>query len=138
MQHREEILDICRRFDLLAVYLFGSRADDGLRLIDGERVERGTADLDVGIVSVSPVVPALLYSTLQVAFEDVFDPLAIDLVPLHHVDPLLAFSAIDGHRIAARDATAVDLFELDVMRRGAELLGIQRRLEHEIYGVSTS
>jgi hypothetical protein len=54
------------------------------------------------------------------------------------VDPLFQFNAIDGHRVAAPDATAADLFELDVMRRAADCLPIQRAIERERFGVSTS
>ena len=38
------------RFDLPAVYRFGSQADDGLRLLAGEAVEREGSDLDVGTI----------------------------------------------------------------------------------------
>lgn len=134
----ETLDDLSRRFGLLAIYLFGSRAEDGLRKLRGEPVERGGSDLDVGVVFDSPTFPPRLLSSMQVAFEDLFSPLVVDLVPLQRVDPLLAFAAIDGHRVASTDRTRVDLFELDVMRRAAELLPVQRQLERELYGVSTS
>ena len=44
----------------------------------------------------------------------------------------------DGHRVAATDVTRADEYELVVMRRAAELLPIQRRLEEEMFGVSTT
>ncbi len=76
--------------------------------------------------------------TDQVAFEDLFEPLAVDLVPLQRVDPLLAFAAIDGHRVAVTDRTANDYFELATMRLAAELLPVQRRIERDLFGLSTT
>lgn len=130
--------DICSRFGLLAVYLFGSRADDGLRLLAGETAEREGSDLDVGVYFLDHAFDAGALADLQVALEDLFAPLEVDLVALQRVDALFQFRAIDGHRIAAPDSTRADFHELVVMRRAAELLPIQRRIEEELFGVSTS
>lgn len=51
---------------------------------------------------------------------------------------LFQYKAVDGHRVAALDPVAADYYELYVMRRAAELLPIQRRLEEEEFGVSTA
>ena len=135
---RREILDqLCREHGLLAVYLFGSRADDGLRLLRGEEVAREGSDLDVGVVFRGPSDPRLL-SHLQVVLEDVFSPLQVDLVPLQRVDALFQFSAIDGHRVATTDSDEADRYELVVMNRAEELLPIQRQIEIERFGVSTT
>lgn len=134
-----EALDpICHQFDLLAVYLFGSRADDGMRLLAGESVEAEGSDLDIGIVFARHDFPVAALAELQVAFEDLFAPLRIDLVPQQRVDALFQFRAIDGRRIAAPDSTRADLHELVIMRRAAELLPIQRQIERERFGVATS
>jgi hypothetical protein len=53
------------------------------------------------------------------------------------VDALFQFAAIQGHRVVVGDSTRADLFELYVMRRAAELLPIQRRIERELFGVTT-
>jgi hypothetical protein len=76
--------------------------------------------------------------TLQVRLEEVFAPLHVDLVPLDRVDPLFQFSAVRGERVAAPDTTAADEKELEIMRRAADLLPIQRELEREDFGVATS
>ena len=70
--------------------------------------------------------------------QDIFAPLQVDLVPLQRVDPLFQFRAIDGHRAMVSDAHRADLFELEVMRQAAELLPVQRQLERDLFGVSTS
>jgi predicted nucleotidyltransferase len=133
-----QLHEICREFELLSVYLFGSRADDGLRLLQGEPVSAQGSDLDVGVFSASRHVEARLLGELQIALEELFEPLRVDLVPLDRVDPLFQFRAIDGHRIATSDSTATDERELEVMRRAADLLPFQRQAEIETFGVATS
>lgn len=136
---RQEILDrLCRDHGVLAVYLFGSRADDGLRLLQGEEVSREGSDLDLGVVFQAPAINFDRLASLQVGFEDVFAPLRVDLVPLNRVDALFQFAAVDGHRIVATDVDAADDYELRVMNRAAELLPIQRQIEIERFGVSTT
>ena len=72
---RQEILDrLCREHQVLAVYLFGSRADDGLRLLNGEEVSGEGSDLDIGVVFRKSIEPHIS-SRLQADFEDVFSPL---------------------------------------------------------------
>jgi predicted nucleotidyltransferase len=133
---KQELLDrICREHGILAVYLFGSRADDGLRLLAGDTVDPEGSDLDVGVAFRDPEVPFRTLGLLQVDFEDLFEPLRVDLVPLHRVDPIFQFNAIDGHRIAAPDSTSADFYELQVMSEASELLPIQRQLERDFFGV---
>lgn len=130
--------DLCLRHGVLALYLFGSRADDGLRRLDGEPVNAGGSDLDVGVVFEHPGADVRRLARLQAALEEVFAPLRVDLVPLDRVDALFQFAAIDGHRVVASDITRADRHELDVMRRAADLVPIERWIEHETFGVATT
>lgn len=75
---------------------------------------------------------------LQADLEELFEPLSVDLVPLQRVDALFQFRAVDGDLVFSSDGTAVAFYELEVMRRAAELLPIQRHLEREMFGVSTT
>lgn len=138
MNRQKALEDVRDRYGLLAVYLFGSRADDGLRLMRGEAIEATGSDLDIGIVFSKDVPHLLKLGGIQLELSNVFTPLTIDVVPLHKVDPLFQFRAIDGHRIIESDRHRADIFELEVMRRGAELLPVQRQLEKDLFGVSTS
>jgi predicted nucleotidyltransferase len=128
----------CRRHGVAAIYLFGSRADDGQRALAGEPVPAPGSDLDVGVFFSDPRFDPRVLSRLQVDLEEVFDPLRVDLVPLQYVDALFQFEAIDGHRVAALDPLAADEYELVIMRRAAELLPIERELERDMFGVSTA
>jgi hypothetical protein len=128
---RQDILDrLCREHGLLAVYLFGSRAGDGLQLLEGEDVSSQDSILDVGIVfkkSTEAHDPV----RLQADFEDVFSPSHIHLVTLQSVDALVQFSAIDGHRVATTDADEADKYELIVMNLAEEMVWLQRQIENE-------
>ena len=137
MSARDDLDFLCRTHGLLAVYLFGSRSEDGLRLLEGEPVEAPGADLDVGVVFPGKVPGPWPLGGLQVDLEEMFAPLRVDLVPLQKVDALFQFDAIDGHRVAASDPARADEYELVVMRRAAELLPIQRQLELDKFGVTT-
>lgn len=132
------LVKIARRHGLLAVYLFGSRADDGLRILAGERLGAEGSDLDIGVFFPRAAVDFSALNRLQVELEDLFEPLRVDLVPLDRVDGLFQHRAIEGHRVAAPDSTAADFNELTVLRRAADLLPIQREIERMRFGWSTT
>jgi predicted nucleotidyltransferase len=140
MDRRAELERIAREHGLLSVYVFGSRADEGLAVLEGRPAEREGSDLDVGVVYRGREEPDFRrLAGLQVALEDVFEPLRVDLVPLQRVDALFQFQAMDeGHRVLATASDAADYYELYIMNRAEELLPIQRRIEEETFGVSTT
>ena len=133
----QKLLDTCARHGVLAIHLFGSRAEEGLDLLAGGSAERAGSDLDVGVVFAGPNPDHRRLASLQVALEAVFEPLRVDLVPVQRVDALFQFAVIEGHRVMVTDSRRADLFELHAMRRAAELLPIQRRIERELFGVTT-
>ena len=88
MERQKALEDIRDNYGLLAVYLFGSRADDGLRLLRGESVNPGGSDLDIGIVFLQREPRLSKLGSIQSELSHVFDPLTTDVVPLQKVDPL--------------------------------------------------
>jgi predicted nucleotidyltransferase len=138
MDPAAHLREICKDFGLQAVYLFGSRARDGIKVLSGYSVPSSGSDLDVGVFGVSGSVEPGRLGELQAKLTDLFSPLRVDLVPLDRVDPLFQYRAISGERIAAVDSRAADEKELEVMRRAADLLPFQRQLELETFGTSTS
>ncbi len=131
------LVELCRVHGVVACYAFGSRERDALALLEGKAFAGGGSDLDIGVVFADERVSAGVLPLLQIALEDLFAPLRVDLVPLDRVDPLFQFSAISGTRLAAPAAASADRFELTVMRRAAELLPVQRRLEIESFGATS-
>jgi predicted nucleotidyltransferase len=138
MDRRQKLRALGVEFGLMSLYLFGSRAADGVRRLDGNAVDRSGSDLDVGVFGGAGPISREHLGALQAGLEEVFAPLRVDLVPLDFVDPLFQFAAVQGERVVAPDSTAADEKELEVMRRAADLLPIQRQLELDEFGVSTS
>ncbi len=138
MDLHAEIERIAREHGLLAIYLFGSRADDGLRyLVEGE-FEPKASDLDVGVVFRHLPLDFKLSREVAGELEELFGPFQVDYVRLQKTDPIFHARALSGHRIAAPDSTAADSYELDVLRTAAELLPFQRAREFEMLGFTTS
>jgi len=135
---RGQLKAACEKHGVLAAYLFGSRADDGLALLDGLAVAAAGSDLDVGVVFDDHAFGPRTRAALQLALEDVFEPLRVDLVPLQRVDAIFQYRAIDGHLVFDRDSTKTACYELEVMRKAADLLPIQRQIEIDTFGVSTT
>lgn len=136
---RRALLDrVCAEYGILAVYTFGSRADDGPRLLRGEPVSAQGSDLDVGVVFERHDFELGRLGALQADLGDVFAPLHVDLVPLQRVDAIFQYHAIDGHRVYSRDSTRTAFYELDVMSKAADLVPIQRQIEIDAFGVSTT
>ena len=135
---REALAALCGAHGLLSVYLFGSRADDGLRLLAGKIVAAAGSDLDIGVVATATRLELDRLVALDLGFAEIFSPLRVDVVSAERVDSLFQLSIIEGHRVFAADSTAADLFELLVFRRAADTLPYQRQREIELFGVSTS
>jgi predicted nucleotidyltransferase len=129
---------VAAAYGILAIYLFGSRADDGLLRLGGEVVAAAGSDLDVGVGFERHDFDAGRLGALQADLAGVLAPLHVDLVPLQRVDAIFEHHAIEGHRVFARDLTKADLYELEVMRKAADLLPIQRQIEIDTFGVSTT
>lgn len=137
MERRIQLERICRDLEILAVYVFGSRRDDGVGYLDGVEPERSRSDLDVGVILRDPDFDPRRLTDLQVALDDLFAPFRVDVVPLQRVDALFQFEAIDGHRVATSDPEEADRYELTVMRRAAELLPIEHQLEQDFFAAGT-
>lgn len=129
---------LCAEHNLIALYLFGSRAEAGAARLRGETVDPSISDLDVGVFFAGGSFTAARLAALQISLEQLFAPLRLDLVPLDAVDALFQFHAIEGVRVAACPPTAANEKELEVMRRAAELLPFQREHERHLFGVTTS
>lgn len=136
---RREMLErVCAEYGILAVYAFGSRADDGPRILRGEAVDAKGSDIDIGVVFERHDFEVARLGALHADMEDVFAPLRLDLVPLQRVDAIFQYHAIDGHRLFSRDSTRTAFYELDVMGKAADLVPIQRQIEIDVFGVSTT
>lgn len=123
------LVDICRRYDLAAVYAFGSRAEEIAVRLRGESVVPTNSDSDVDI-GVLPARGCELGVKARVdltqALEDFFGVARVDLVILREADPFLAANVVRGERLYAQDAHEADEYDLYVLRRAGDLAPLER------------
>lgn len=108
---RSRLEDFCRRNDLDALYVFGSRAEEVNRLVDEApgAASGSRADVDIGILPVpSVVLPADRKVAIAVGLEDLLGVCRVDLVVLPEADPFVAVNVIRGERLFSRDAWRID------------------------------
>jgi predicted nucleotidyltransferase len=122
------LVDICRRYDLVAVYAFGSRAEEIGRWVRGEEVAASSeADVDIGVLPArGRELGVKARVDLMQALEDLFDVARVDLVFLREADPFLAANVVRGERLYARDTYAADEYDLYVLRRAGDLAPLER------------
>ena len=124
----QEIEQICRKYQLKAFYVFGSRSADMLRAINDEQhqIPPSQSDLDIGVLSHSPFLIEDKVS-LTLELENLFGLSTIDLFILQEVDAFLAANIIRGERIYAEDPYLADEYELFVLRRAGDLAELERQ-----------
>jgi uncharacterized protein len=124
----QKIEQTCRRYQLKALYVFGSRSADMLRAIKEEQYQLAPSqsDLDIGVLSRSPFSIENKVS-LTFELENLFGLPGIDLFLLQEVDAFLAANIIRGERIFAEDSYLADEYELFVLRRAGDLAELERQ-----------
>lgn len=98
---REEFTDVCRSYGVALAYLFGSYAEVGYRMLQGEKpkVYDPMGDTDLGLVFEKDKFPKdvpKVYSSLYCELEDFFRPLRLDLIFLQEAGSLFQYQAISG------------------------------------------
>ena len=129
MSRRLQLVEqICRKFQVKALYVFGSRSAEMLDALrdDEYTFKPAPSDLDIGVLT------HLLLSvddkvSLTLELEKLFNVPRVDLSILQEVDAFLAANIIRGERIYAEDSYLADEYDLFVLRRAGDLAG----LEHE-------
>jgi len=125
----EELAGLCRRHEILALYAFGSRAEEVRDWIDGKIAYLSTSDSDVDIgIHVTRVEnwPVNSKVNFALALESFFRSLRVDLVILNEADPFLAAGIVRGERLFAQDDFEADEYDLYVLRRAGDLTPLER------------
>lgn len=129
MSRSEALAHICKNFRVAILYVFGSRADQVLAWVEGERLtlDPGPADVDVG-ARPAPGQPLSVEEKvrLAIALEDLWGVSRVDLVCLPEADPFLAANVIRGERLYARDEYEADEYDLYILRRAGDLAPLER------------
>jgi len=122
-----KVEQLCRKYRVKALYVFGSRAAQMLRALadDSYQFPPSPSDLDVGALTHSPFSIEDKVN-LILALETIFAAPRVDLFLLQEADAFLAANVIRGERIFAEDSYLADEYELYVLRRAGDLAELER------------
>ncbi|MCF8062459.1 MAG: nucleotidyltransferase domain-containing protein, partial [Deltaproteobacteria bacterium] len=124
-----QIEDICRRYRVADLYVFGSRAEEVSALVAGkaDSLQTSASDVDMG------VLPAERDQwgprggrRLSMELEDLFQVSRVDLVLLPEADAFLALEIIRGELLYSDDLDRQARYELFVLRRAGDLAPFQK------------
>jgi predicted nucleotidyltransferase len=122
---KQQLEDICRRYEVADLYVFGSRSQEVSSLLSGsaEPPLPPGSDVDIGIR------PATLEAwnprkrvQLTQELEDLLQVHLVHLVLLPEADPFLALDIIRGELLYAQDLDDQARYELFVLRRAGDLM----------------
>ena len=122
----KELRDICQKYNIALVYLFGSQKENSLKLLNGEKVKINDplADIDVGIVFSQDIesMPERhkVYSNLYNDLEDLFLPYHLDLVFLQECHSIFQTEALLGICVYNISEEFKDEYEMMILRRSAD------------------
>ena len=125
----ERVAELCRRFGVLGLYAFGSRAREVQRWMAGglPSLPPSESDVDIGVkVRRGALTVVKDKVALQVALEDLLQVGRVDLVVLDEADPFLAANVIRGERLYAEDGYLADEYDLYILRRAGDLAPLER------------
>ena len=123
-----KVEQICRKYQVKALYVFGSRSAEILQAVQGDTLEikPSQSDLDIGVLTQAPLsIDEKVSLTLE--FEELFNVPRVDLVVLQELDAFLTVNVIRGERIYMEDSYLADEYELFVLRRAGDLAELERQ-----------
>ncbi len=135
MSIQEQLKAISARYNLVAAYVFGSRAPEIASRMRGEPVSPQCPESDVDI-GVQPAPGRRLTAQervrLSIELEDLLGVNRVDIVILPEADPFLALEIIRGELLFCTDADAQAEDELYVLRRAGDLAPYARERWQQI------
>jgi predicted nucleotidyltransferase len=126
LEYTSALAALADRYDLVAVYAFGSRADEIAALVMGrddahESLWR-TSDVDIGVLPRrGRWLSAMERVELMQALEALFGVARVDLVIASEVSTFLALDIVTGELLHAGDSVAEAEFQLYILRKAGDL-----------------
>ncbi|MBI4596394.1 MAG: nucleotidyltransferase domain-containing protein [Candidatus Tectomicrobia bacterium] len=142
MEWGKQIKSIAERFDLAALYVFGSQARAiAARVAQEDLSCQGTlnaaSDVDVGVLPAKGgILSAEAKVLLTMELEELFGVLRVDLLAIPEADSFLAVNIIRGERLFCQDQDRGDEYELYLLRRAGDLAPLERERIALILGES--
>lgn len=137
MSMLETISNICRRHEVVDLYVFGSRRDEIAARLRGQSMELPTCRVSDVDIAVSPAdlstFGPLQRVSLAIELEDLFDAPRVDLVVLPEADPFLALEIIRGELLYTEDPDRQARQELYILRRAGDLMPFKKERTRMIF-----
>ena len=135
--HTDRELDsIALRYNLEAIYVFGSRAKEIAEHIRNETREKPHPESDVDI-GVQPAFGFRLSARervlLTIALEEHFQVQRVDLVVIPEAEPFLALDIIRGEILYCKNQDDQAEHELFILRRAGDLASYERTRREQIF-----
>jgi len=126
---RKALKAVAERYNIVALYVFGSRALEITAQVRGEpspSCASGT-DVDIGVQLLSGKNLSVREKVrCAMELEDVLGVSRVDLLVISEVNPFLALDIIRGELLYCHDFDEQSEYELHVLRRAADLTYYQR------------
>lgn len=123
------LYDLARQYGLIAIYSFGSRAEEVAARVAGRAggPTYPASDVDIGVLPApGRRLTAAERADLAVALEDLLGVARVDLVILPEAPPFLALDIVRGQLLCATDPDAEAEYQLYVLRRAGDLAPFER------------
>ncbi|MBW1962729.1 MAG: nucleotidyltransferase domain-containing protein [Deltaproteobacteria bacterium] len=130
------IAEICKNYDIAICYLFGSKQQQGLALLQRKRVvlEDSESDIDFAVLFKSVPENSLdTYARLSVDLQALVSPYKADLLFLHEADHLIQLEAVRGIKVYSFDETFRAAYEEKVMMFASDELEIFKLNEKDFF-----
>jgi hypothetical protein len=118
------LVDICHRYGVTSLYVFGSRASEIAARVAGEHVvpvhPQSDGDFAVQVAKMSDL-SGFSRGGLLVDLEGLFELPRADLVVLNNADPFIALEAVRGELLFCVDPDQQAEEELFILRRAGDL-----------------
>jgi len=125
----QKLSEICRRYSVADLYVFGSRGEEIAARVRQKSglPSQPESDVDIGALPAERVgwTPEKRVN-LSLELEDLFQAGRIDLVLLPEAEPFLALDIVRGELLYTDDPDRQARYELFVLRRAGDLLPFKR------------
>ncbi len=137
MSKKGKLKKIAEDNNINLIYLFGSKIEKGITLLEGKAVAANDQleDLDIGLVMKNELpepeyLPAL-YSRLYNQLSPIFKPLRLDLVLLQEQHSVFQAEAVYGICIYAKSKDLQEEYEESVLRKAADFRPVLEKFYEE-------
>ncbi|AEM77971.1 nucleotidyltransferase domain-containing protein [Thermoanaerobacter wiegelii] len=134
----EKLTNICKKYNIALVYLFGSQKENALKLLKEEKVviDDPLTDIDVGIVFLENIEfmkdRYKIYANVYNEMEEIFKPYKLDLIFLQERHSIFQCEALKGICIYYYSEEFKDAYEMRILRRAADFKYVYDKYNEEV------